>query len=166
MELASTDLAGLWSIFLTDQPRVAVRRRSPGCGKHYCAPMWSARIFRTIGASVPASREPRATHDARRTHGDYTARCLLGEPARCHPTTLRNTFYTRNPTLKNFDRGMGRLDHVHNGKTAVRAVLGYFDVLPQPYINPTLYPTTAPFLGPTVQFGPPGSKTPPQGDFQ
>ena len=46
----------------------------------------------------------------------------------------RPSYWTRNPTLKNFEPRIGLAwDPFHNGKTSVRAGIGLFDVLPLPY---------------------------------
>jgi len=51
------------------------------------------------------------------------------------PTSvLRNSFWTRNPTTKNFEPRVGfAWDPFHNSKTAVRGGFGVFDALPLPY---------------------------------
>jgi len=79
---------------------------------------------------------------------------------------LRNSFFTRNPTLKNFEPRIGfAWDPFHNGKTAIRGGIGLFDELPGAYITALYNATTAPFLGTYGTVGPPGSASPLQGTF-
>jgi hypothetical protein len=64
--------------------------------------------------------------------------CLpVGDP-RCSQlapeTALRNSFWTHNPTTKNFEPRIGfAWDPFHNGKTSVRGGFGVFDALPLGY---------------------------------
>src|SRR5436309_5965729 len=81
-------------------------------------------------------------------HGEVGYLRTLESPS----TDLVRQFYTRNPTLKNFEPRIGfAWDPFHNGKTAVRGGFGIFDSLPQPYINNLYNATTAPFLAASVQ---------------
>lgn len=61
------------------------------------------------------------------------------------PTPITHLF-DRNPTLRNFDPRIGfSWDPFHNGKTAVRAGFGIFDVLPLPYIYSDGFTSAYPF---------------------
>jgi hypothetical protein len=56
--------------------------------------------------------------------------CSATNPA----SVLRNSFWTHNPTSKNFEPRVGfAWDPFHNSKTAVRGGFGIFDALPLPY---------------------------------
>ncbi len=56
--------------------------------------------------------------------------CSAVNPA----SVLRNSFWTHNPTTKNFEPRIGfAWDPFHDGKTSVRGGFGIFDALPLPY---------------------------------
>jgi hypothetical protein len=66
-------------------------------------------------------------------------------PAACGPVGVSSPIL-RNPTTKNFEPRIGLAwDPFHNGKTAVRAGFGMFDVLPLPYEFGLNTAATAPF---------------------
>jgi hypothetical protein len=154
--------------FLTDQPRAAVTPADfTVAGKHYMRTNvvgayiqddWRLRPSLTLNLGLRYEMQTNPTE----IHGHVAYLADLLGPS----TNLRNTFYTRNPTLKNFEPRIGfAWDPFHNGKTAVRGGAGIFDVLPQPYINQLYTATTAPYLGTYGTVGPPSGKSPPQGDF-
>jgi hypothetical protein len=58
----------------------------------------------------------------------------LTEPTGDPGSVERASYWTHNPTLKNFEPRIGLAwDPFHNGKTSVRAGIGMFDILPLPY---------------------------------
>jgi hypothetical protein len=154
--------------FLTDQPRTAVTPADFSvAGKHYLrANVVGAYVeddwrFRP-GLTVNLGLRYEMQTNPYEIHGHTAYLASLYGPS----TNLRNSFYTSNPTLKNFEPRLGfAWDPFHNGKTAVRGGWGLFDVLPQPYIDQLYTATTAPYLGTYGTVGPPGGPTPPQGSF-
>ena len=91
-------------------------------------------------------------------HGEVGYLRTLKSPS----TDLVRQFYTRNPTLKNFESRVGfAWDAFHDGKTALRGGFGIFDSLPQPYINNLYNATAASFLGNYGTVGPPSTASPP-----
>jgi hypothetical protein len=80
-------------------------------------------------------------------------------PAACTPVHV-GSFIARNPTKLNFEPRVGlSWDPFKNGKTAVRAGFGIFDVLPLPYVFGLNTAATTPFQivgsDPTAQLGTP-----------
>ena len=78
------------------------------------------------------------------------------------PVPIQKLWQT-NPTLRDFDPRVGfSWDPFHNGKTAVRAAFGIFDVLPLPYIYSDGFTSGYPF---SQAFTAPPAGTLPQGTF-
>ncbi len=68
---------------------------------------------------------------------------------------LRNTFFTRNATLRNFEPRIGfAWDPFHNGKTAIRGGVGVFDALPLAYELVLNSVSTAPYRNIRTVIGP------------
>lgn len=90
----------------------------------------------------------------------------LSQPAGDPTTVLRNTFWSHNPTKKNFEPRVGfAWDPFHNGKTAVRGGFGVFDALPLPYeliLNST---SSAPWRSTLQGLGNAVLASPPAGAF-
>ncbi|PYU27446.1 MAG: hypothetical protein DMG32_06925 [Acidobacteria bacterium] len=157
--------------FLTNQPRTAVTPADlfdPGkSNKHYVRDKvfgayvqddWRVRSNLTVNLGL---RYEMQTNPIEK-HGEVGYLAVPNGPS----TNLRNSFYARNPTLKDFEPRIGfAWDPFHNGKTAVRGGIGLFDELPGPYINSLYNTTTAPFLGTYGTVGPPGGASPAQGAF-
>ena len=82
---------------------------------------------------------------------------VVGDPTQL----LSNVFFTKNPTLKNFEPRVGfAWDPFHNGKTAVRGGFGVFDALPLPYELVLNSVSTAPFRNVRTVIGPPAILSP------
>jgi hypothetical protein len=157
--------------FLTNQPRVAVTPADlfdPGSSnKHYVRDKvfgayiqddWRLRSNLTVNLGL---RYEMQTNPVEK-HGEVDYLVAPNGPS----TNLRNSFFTRNPTLRNFEPRIGfAWDPFHNGKTAVRGGIGLFDQLPGAYITALYNATTAPFLGTYGTVGPPGTASPSQGAF-
>lgn len=157
--------------FLTNQPRVAVTPADlfdpTSSNKHYVRDKvfgvyvqddWRLRSNLTVNLGL---RYEMQTNPVEK-HGEVDYLAAPNGPS----TNLRNSFYARNPTLKNFEPRIGfAWDPFHNGKTAIRGGIGIFDELPGAYINALYNATTAPFLGTYGTVGPPGSSSPLKGTF-
>jgi len=154
--------------FLTNQPRVAVTPADlTASNKHYVRDKvfgvylqddWRLRSNLTVNLGLRYEMQTNPTEK----HGEVGYLVAPNGPS----TNLRHSFYTRNPTVKNFEPRIGfSWDPFHNGKTAVRGGIGIFDSLPGPYINALYNATTAPFLGTYGTVGPPGGTSPIKGTF-
>jgi hypothetical protein len=74
---------------------------------------------------------------------------------------LSNVFFTRNPTIKNFEPRIGfAWDPFHDGKTSVRGGFGLFDALPLPYELILNSVSTGPYRNIRTVIGPPGILSP------
>ena len=152
--------------FLTNQPRSAVLPADlVASSKHYMRDKvfsgyiqddWKLRPSLSVNLGLRYEMQTNPTE----LHGKVGYLRTLQSPS----TDLLHQFYTRNPTLKNFEPRIGfAWDPFHDGKTAVRGGFGIFDSLPQPYINNLYNATTAPFLGSYGTVGPPSTASPPAG---
>src|SRR5438876_2072176 len=157
---------GTLANFLTNQPRTSVLPADlVASNKHYMRDKvfggyiqddWRARPSLTLNLGLRYEMQTNPTE----IHGEVGYLRTLKSPS----TDLVRQFYTRNPTLKNFEPRVGfAWDAFHDGKTAVRGGFGLFDSLPQPYINNLYNATTAPFLGNYGTVGPPSTSSPPAG---
>jgi hypothetical protein len=74
---------------------------------------------------------------------------------------LSNVFFTRNPTVKNFEPRIGfAWDPFHDGKTSVRGGFGLFDALPLPYELILNSVSTGPYRNIRTVIGPPAILSP------
>jgi hypothetical protein len=138
--------------FLTNQPLTATRPfDASSVNKHYLRDKvfggyiqddWRIRqgLTLNLGLRYEMSTIPTETHgEIAVIPTPYTGLpCAPATDPACsgtNPTSvLRNSFWTRNPTTRNFEPRIGfAWDPFHNGKTAVRGGFGIFDALPLPY---------------------------------
>jgi hypothetical protein len=136
--------------FLTNQPLTATRPfDASSVNKHYLRDKvfggyiqddWRIRqnLTLNLGLRYEMSTIPTETHgEIAVIPTPYTSLPCVSTPGctTTDPTTaLRNSFWTQNPTTKNFEPRIGfAWDPFHNGKTAVRGGFGIFDALPLPY---------------------------------
>ena len=90
----------------------------------------------------------------------------LTEPTGDPGSVLRPSYWTHNPTVKNFEPRIGLAwDPFHNGKTSVRAGIGIFDILPLPYELANETGITGSGRSQVTTLGPPSGlfPSPPQG---
>jgi hypothetical protein len=173
--------------FLTNQPLSATRPNDlSAIGKHYLRSKifsgyiqddWRIRPSLTLnlGLRYEASTIPTEIHGESLLVPSITApiSCVPGPATGFTPyetcTGLRQSFWTHNPTLKNFEPRIGfAWDPFHNGKTAVRGGFGMFDSLPLPYELLLDNVSAPPFRSTFGQLGPQNGgfqASPPQGTF-
>jgi hypothetical protein len=141
--------------FLTNQPLSATRPNDlPAIGKHYLRSKifsgyvqddWRIRRSLTLNLGLRYEMSTIPTEikgQALLVPTPTTILPCLPAPTpadeSCSATSpnsaLRPSFWTHNPTLKNFEPRIGfAWDPFHDGKTAIRAGFGIFDSLPLPY---------------------------------
>ena len=172
--------------FLTNQPDTATRPVDlSAISKHYLRQKVFAGYFQddwriksnltlNLGLRYEMSTNPYEKYGKSLLLPTYST--LLpcgGGPPTCsgaNPTSvLRNTFFTKNPTTKNFEPRVGfAWDPFKDGKTSVRGGIGMFDALPLAYELILNNNSAAPFRPTFVALGPGGGgpeSSPPAGTW-
>ena len=161
---------GTFVDFLTDQPRSVIPPQpinADSAFKHYIREKifgayiqddWRFRKSLTINLGI---RYEMMT-DPTEKYGKVDYLTTVTSPS----TDLRNSFFTRNPTLRNFEPRVGfAWDPFKDGKSSVRGGFGVFDALPIPSEYQLYAATVAPFLGAVPTIGPPTALSPAAGVF-
>jgi len=163
--------------FLTNQPETASRPVDlSAVNKHYLRQKVFAGYFQddwriksnltlNLGLRYEMSTNPYELNGEAQLLPNYNTLLPCGfvagdTPGSCrtNPTTaLRNSFFTENPTTKNFEPRLGfAWDPFKDGKTSVRGGFGIFDALPLGYELILNNNSAAPFRPTFVALGPGG----------
>ncbi|MBZ5660370.1 MAG: carboxypeptidase-like regulatory domain-containing protein [Acidobacteriia bacterium] len=160
--------------FLLDKPRTGgatplASLATPGIGQQieprdsifggYVQDDWRARPYFTVnlGLRYEMLTNPTEAYNRFTRLNSFTAPPGSGPCTNLYPNTFGPTsvpgcpvpiskLWNSNPTVRDFDPRVGfSWDPFHDGKTAVRAGYGIFDVLPLPYIYSDGFVVTYPF---------------------